>query len=491
MSGLDPTTLTVGLLGLFFVVLVGLAARKMVSGRPPEGDPPEELAPGDSAPATGDTLPGGPAAETPVDVPLLPVDGSPEASEPAEKRSLAEPTAVFEPESGPVAPGSETGPVSVVEPDAAPVVAEPESAPISVVEPDAAPVTAEAAAVVAEPDAAPVVADAAPVTAEVAAVAAEPEPEASSVTVERPPAETERTAMGRGLKKTRQGFMARLNAILFARELDEDLVDELEALLVTSDIGIRTTTKLLGDLREQLSNKEVKDPEAVRQRLKDRVLEIVSRPLPPLVWGKNPTVVMVIGVNGAGKTTTIGKLAARLKNEGRSVVLAAGDTFRAAAVEQLEVWGHRAEAAVVKGEEAADPASVIFEAIQRARGDSADVVLADTAGRLHTKVNLMEELKKVRRVMNKAYEGAPHEVLLVLDATNGQNAIAQAKRFKDAVEVDSIALTKLDGTAKGGVVVAICDDLELPVRYVGVGEQVQDLRDFDPEAFTEALFDRS
>ena len=387
MSGLDPITLTLGLLGLFFFILVGLAARKMVSGRLPEGDRPEELGSGKVA--------------LPADS-RVPVEGTSEAPPPAK---------------------------AAVSP------------PVS-----------------------------------------EPSPGTS--------AEDAQVAIRRGLQKTRQGFMSRLNELLFSRDLDEDLVDELEALLVTSDIGIRTAERLLRDLREQLSNQEVKDAETVRQRLKERVLEIVSRPLPALGWGQSPTVIMVIGVNGAGKTTTIGKLAARLKDEGRSVVLAAGDTFRAAAVEQLEVWGERAAATVVKGEEAADPSSVIFEAIQKARGDGADVVLADTAGRLHTKINLMEELKKVRRVMNKAYEGAPHEVLLVLDATNGQNAIAQAKQFKDAVEVDSIALTKLDGTAKGGVVVAICDDLELPVRYVGVGEQVRDLRDFDPEAFTEALFDR-
>ena len=291
-----------------------------------------------------------------------------------------------------------------------------------------------------------------------------------------------------GLTKTRKGFMARLNDLIFKRDLDEDLVDELEALLVTSDVGIKTTERLLRDLRGALSRNEISDPAVVRTRLRDQVSDIVHRDVPPIDWTLGPTVVMVIGVNGVGKTTTIGKLASRLTAEGKKVVLGAGDTFRAAAVQQLEVWGERAGAKVVKGDEGADPASVVFDAIQQAQRDEADVVLCDTAGRLHTKVNLMEELKKLRRVMNKAMPGAPHEVLMVLDATTGQNGINQAEQFKAAVEVSSIALTKLDGTAKGGVVVAICDTLGLPVRYVGIGEGAHDLRDFSPSEFVDALF---
>ncbi len=294
--------------------------------------------------------------------------------------------------------------------------------------------------------------------------------------------------MERGLEKTRKGFMARLNDLLFKSSFDEGLVDELESLMVTSDIGIRTTERLLGDLKAQLSKKEIKDAPAVRQRLRDKITEIVGLETKPIDWNHKPTVIMVIGVNGAGKTTTIGKLAARLTGEGKKVVLGAGDTFRAAAVEQLEVWGQRAKADVVKGQEKQDPSAVVFDAIQRAKSIGADVCICDTAGRLHTKINLMEELKKLKRVMQKAQDGAPHEVLLVLDATNGQNAISQAKQFKEAVEVNSIALTKLDGTAKGGVVVAICDDLGLPVRYVGIGEKVEDLRDFDAREFVDALF---
>ncbi len=320
----------------------------------------------------------------------------------------------------------------------------------------------------------------------------EPAPEPSLEETPEPPPEVPapRPAMRKGLEKTRKGFMAKLNGLLFKGNLDEDLVDELEALLVTSDIGIRTTERLLGDLRDRMSKKEIRDPEAVRTRLRETISEIVALPKKPLSLEHKPTVIMVIGVNGVGKTTTIGKLAARFVSEGKKVVLAAGDTFRAAAVEQLEVWGERAKADVIKGAEKADPSSVIFEAIQHAKRVEADVCLCDTAGRLHTKVNLMEELKKVNRVMNKAMEGAPHEVMMVLDATTGQNAITQANKFRQAVDkLDSIALTKLDGTAKGGVVVAICDDLQIPVRYVGIGEKVEDLRDFEPEEFVEALFD--
>lgn len=319
--------------------------------------------------------------------------------------------------------------------------------------------------------------------AEAAPDVATPEQEAAPQEDPAPP-----KAMREGLAKTRKGFMAKLNELIFKSDLDEDLVDELEGILVTSDVGIRTTERLLSELRSALSRKEISDPSVVRDRLRARISEIVHRDVPAIDWTRGPTVVMVIGVNGVGKTTTIGKLATRLIGEGKKVVLGAGDTFRAAAVEQLQVWGERSGATVVAGAEGADPSSVLFDAIQRAQSEKADVVLCDTAGRLHTKVNLMEELKKLRRVIDKAMPGAPHEVLMVLDATTGQNGISQAEQFKAAVEVSSIALTKLDGTAKGGVVVAICDTLGLPVRYVGIGEAAQDLRDFDPSEFVDALF---
>ena len=334
----------------------------------------------------------------------------------------------------------------------------------------------------------------------------EPEPPAPDVDeapapVEAPPEEvaeapgpatapeTDSQAMQRGLEKTRKGFMARLNGLLFGgRTIDPNLLDELEEILVTSDIGIKTTERLLGDLRGELSRHEIKDAATVQARLREKVGEILTIECPPLPVDGDPSVIMVIGVNGVGKTTTIGKLAARLCRDGKKVVLAAGDTFRAAAVEQLEIWGERSGATVVRGADGADPSSVIFEAIQTAKKEGADVCIADTAGRLHTKVNLMQELKKVRRVMDKAQPGAPHEVMLVLDATTGQNAITQAKQFTAAVTVSSIVLTKLDGTAKGGVVVAISDALRLPVRLIGVGEGVDDMRDFDAATFVEALF---
>lgn len=270
--------------------------------------------------------------------------------------------------------------------------------------------------------------------------------------------------------------------------MDAALLDELEEILVTADIGVRTTEKLLADMRASIGRKEMDDPGAVRERLKAAISSLVQVPAPAESPHESPRVIMVIGVNGVGKTTTIGKLAARFTSEGKKVVLAAGDTFRAAAAEQLEIWAERSGSRIVRGAENGDPASVIFEAVQAAKREGADICLADTAGRLHTKVNLMEELKKVHRVMGKAHPGAPHEVLLVLDATTGQNAITQAKQFKEAVDVTSLALTKLDGTAKGGVVVAICEELRIPVRYIGIGEAAEDLRDFDAAAFVDALF---
>ncbi|NVJ10758.1 signal recognition particle-docking protein FtsY, partial [Myxococcus sp. AM001] len=304
-------------------------------------------------------------------------------------------------------------------------------------------------------------------------------------------AEAGRT-LAQGLDKTRnQGFMARLNGLFGQqRQVDESVLAELEEILFTADIGVRTANHLVEVAREKLKRNELKDPERIKGLIRDEVARICDLPVPrSLEGGGPPHVVMVVGVNGAGKTTTIGKLAAKLTSEGKKVVLAAGDTFRAAATEQLDVWAERAQAQLVKGAEGTDPSAVIFEAIKKAKEEGADVIIADTAGRLHTKAPLMEELKKVKRVMDKALPGAPHEVLLVLDSTNGQNAIQQAKQFHEAVGVSAIALTKLDGTAKGGVVIGICDELKLPVVWVGVGEKVADLRRFEPREFVRALFD--
>ncbi|HXU82846.1 MAG TPA: signal recognition particle-docking protein FtsY [Polyangia bacterium] len=298
-------------------------------------------------------------------------------------------------------------------------------------------------------------------------------------------------ALSSGLARTRAGWVSRLGGLFSGKkEIDPALVDEIEKVLLTADIGVRTSQKLLEEIRGSLGRAEIKDPAAVWTYLRKRSAEILAIDAPPLDLDvSRPFVLLVIGVNGSGKTTTIGKLAAKLKEQGKSVLLAAGDTFRAAATEQLEIWGQRTGAPVVRGKEGADPSSVLFEAVKRAKAENIDVVIADTAGRLHTKTNLMEELQKVRRVIGKAQEGAPHETWLVIDSTSGQNAIAQAQMFTQAMAVTGIVLTKLDGTAKGGVILGITDQLKLPVRYIGVGERVEDLRDFDPEEFVDALLE--
>lgn len=314
-------------------------------------------------------------------------------------------------------------------------------------------------------------------------------PEKAEPKAPPPPKKTDAEAMRAGLSKTRTGFLGKLNALLGGDQgLDEETLEELETLLVTSDVGIKTATQIIAKLDDSLSKDEKKDPAAIRAKLEGLLREMLGDKVKPWTFDESPKVVMVIGVNGVGKTTTIGKLAARYAADGKKVLLGAGDTFRAAAVEQLEIWGTRADVPVVKGDEGADPASVIFNAVEQGKRQGVDVVLCDTAGRLQNKVNLMNELGKVRKVMNKAMEGAPHEVLMVLDATTGQNAISQAKKFSETVPVTSLALTKLDGTAKGGVVIAIAHELGIPVRFVGVGEGADDLRDFDPDDFVSGLF---
>src|SRR5215831_12999841 len=309
----------------------------------------------------------------------------------------------------------------------------------------------------------------------------------------RAEAEAGRT-LAAGLERTRgEGFMARLNG-LFSRgaAVDDGVLAQLEEILFTADIGVRTASELVDAARDRLKKRELGDVGRVKGLIRSEVERMVSLPRPESLQGGGPPhVTMVVGVNGAGKTTTIGKLAAKLTREGKKVVIAAGDTFRAAASEQLDIWADRANAILVRGPDGADPGAVVFDAVKRALADGADAVLVDTAGRLHTKTPLMEELKKVKRVLDKALPGAPHEVLLVLDATVGQNAIAQAKQFQDAVGVSGIALTKLDGTAKGGVVIGISDELKIPVTWVGVGEKIADLRPFDPHEFVEALFEPS
>ncbi len=291
-----------------------------------------------------------------------------------------------------------------------------------------------------------------------------------------------------GLSKTRKLLSTDIND-LFAgnRKIDDELLEDLEELLITSDIGVQTTQ----DLIETISKKSSKifGPDELKATLKEKILELLSlEPPTPRENTDKPHVIMVIGVNGVGKTTTIGKLASRAASSGKKVILVAADTFRAAAIEQLDIWSQRAGVDIIKHKENSDPAAVSYDGIEAAVARNADMVLVDTAGRIHTKVNLMEELKKIKRTISKKLPGAPHEVLLILDATTGQNALSQAKLFNDAIEVTGIALTKLDGTAKGGIAVSICSTLDIPLKYIGVGEKIEDLQEFDPVQFVDALF---
>ncbi len=294
-----------------------------------------------------------------------------------------------------------------------------------------------------------------------------------------------------GLQKTRKGFLRSLDQVFLGKkQLDDEMVARLEEVLVTADIGVKTAYELLENVTDRVKRRELGDSEAVISHLKALIKDILSGVEAPLRvgYGSGPFVVMALGVNGSGKTTTIAKIAARYQAAGRKVILAAGDTFRAAAVEQLQIWGDRTGCTVVKGKDKADPSSVAFEALEKALAENADLVLVDTAGRLHTRVPLMEELKKVSRTLGKKIPDAPHETLLVIDASMGQNAILQARTFNEAIPVTGIALTKLDGTSKGGVVVGISNELKIPVRYIGIGEKVDDLREFSANDFVEALF---
>jgi fused signal recognition particle receptor len=293
-----------------------------------------------------------------------------------------------------------------------------------------------------------------------------------------------------GLKKTKDGLVGRIDALVLGKkEIDADTLEELEEILITSDIGVKTTVELIRTLETRLGRNELKDGEALRTALKEEILRRLEAHHAVLdLSGKQPFVLLVIGVNGVGKTTTIGKLASRYSAGGARVLLAAADTFRAAAAEQLVAWGERSNVDVIRHKEGADPSAVAFDACKAAVARQVDILIIDTAGRLHTKVNLMEEMKKIRRIIDREIPGAPHETLLVLDAATGQNAVSQARLFKESAGVTGLALTKLDGTAKGGIVVAVSHEFALPVRYIGVGESIDDLRDFDPREFTDALF---
>ncbi len=292
-----------------------------------------------------------------------------------------------------------------------------------------------------------------------------------------------------GLKKTRTGIMSRMDGLFTRNLFDDQFYEELEEILIAADVGVETTLELVENLRRRVKETKAKEGAQVVELLKELILNIIGTEKSGLVEAaEKPTVILVLGVNGVGKTTTIGKLAARYQGDNKKVILAAGDTFRAAACEQLGVWAERTGCEMVKHQGGADPAAVLFDAVSAAKARNADVVLCDTAGRLHNKTNLMDELKKVYRVVGKAAPGAPHEVLLVLDATTGQNALAQAKVFNDAAPITGVVLTKLDGTAKGGIVIAVARALKVPVKFIGLGEKADDLQSFDPKEYVEGLF---
>lgn len=295
-----------------------------------------------------------------------------------------------------------------------------------------------------------------------------------------------------GLTKTRDQFVTKVEEILTGRrKIDDELYEELEEVLIRSDVGVNTSLELVERLRKEARKRKLQEAHELKAVLKELISEILGEEEALNLADRGPSILLVVGVNGVGKTTTIGKLAHYFRSEGKKVILAAGDTFRAAAIDQLEIWGQRAGVDVIKQREGADPAAVAYDAIQAAKSRNVDLVIMDTAGRLHNKVNLMEELRKVKRVIEREIPGAPHEVLLVLDATTGQNALQQAKLFQEVAGVTGIVLTKLDGTAKGGVVLGIQGETRIPVKWIGVGEGMEDLRPFIPQDFAEALFDRS
>ena len=292
-----------------------------------------------------------------------------------------------------------------------------------------------------------------------------------------------------GLEKTRQNITDRIDDLVNNYgEIDEDLLEELEEILITADIGMNLSVKLIDDLRNELRARKIKDPKFIKEVLKD-VIEARINQGQLIDFNASPQIIMVIGVNGVGKTTTIGKLAARFRNEGKTTLIAAADTFRAAAIDQLKIWGQRAEVDVIAHKEGADPGAVVFDAISAAKARNVDTLICDTAGRLHNKQHLMKELSKIFKIIANEYPDAKLEVILVLDATTGQNAINQARSFKEVANITGLAVTKLDGSAKGGFILGIQDELEIPVKLIGIGEQIDDLEDFDEDTFVKALLD--
>ena len=293
-----------------------------------------------------------------------------------------------------------------------------------------------------------------------------------------------------GLSKTKQSFNDKVNNVFSTfRKVDEELLEELEEALIMSDVGVETSTKIISKLRDRIKKQNIKEAEEVKQALREEIKNIFDEVDNSLHLDTKPSVILVVGVNGVGKTTSIGKIANRLKQDGKKVVIAAADTFRAAAVEQLEIWANRAGCPIVKKEEGADPASVVYDAIRKTKEENADVLICDTAGRLHNKKYLMDELEKIKRVIDKELPDASKEILLVLDATTGQNAILQVQAFKETVDITGLVLTKLDGTAKGGVVIGITNENHMPVKFIGVGEQIDDMEVFNSEDFVKAIIE--
>ncbi|MEX3174830.1 MULTISPECIES: signal recognition particle-docking protein FtsY [Serratia] len=409
-----------------------------------------------------------------------------------------EPVVVIEPEAVVVAEPEVLESEAVIEPESQVIapepVIEPEPEPIAVPEVEAIEPEPEPEAIAPEPEPLPASVALEPIIV-APAIIEEQQPEllAPAVTQEqeRPTKEGFFARLKRSLVKTKQNLGSGFIGLFRGKKIDDDLFEELEEQLLIADVGVETTSKIITSLTQHASRKQLKDAEALYGKLKEEMSEILAKVDQPLdVGGKNPYVILMVGVNGVGKTTTIGKLARQFQAEGKSVMLAAGDTFRAAAVEQLQVWGERNRIPVIAQHTGADSASVIFDAVQAAKARGIDVLLADTAGRLQNKAHLMEELKKIVRVMKKLDDQAPHEVMLILDASTGQNAVSQAKLFNEAVGLTGITLTKLDGTAKGGVIFAIADQFAIPIRYIGVGEGIEDLRPFKADDFIEALFAR-
>ena len=400
----------------------------------------------------------------------------------AEPVAITAPEPAVEPEPIASAPAVEPEPIVEPEPEVVETAVEPEPEP----EPEPLPANVALEPVIIVPAAVEIIEEQEPESTE----ADLPAP-AVNQEQERPTKEGFFARLKRSLVKTKQNLGSGFIGLFRGKKIDDDLFEELEEQLLIADVGVETTSKIITSLTQHASRKQLKDAEALYGKLKEEMSEILTKVEQPLdVGGKNPYVILMVGVNGVGKTTTIGKLARQFQAEGKSVMLAAGDTFRAAAVEQLQVWGERNRIPVVAQHTGADSASVIYDAVQAAKARGIDVLLADTAGRLQNKAHLMEELKKIVRVMKKLDDQAPHEVMLTLDASTGQNAVSQAKLFNEAVGLTGITLTKLDGTAKGGVIFAIADQFEIPIRYIGVGEGIEDLRPFKADDFIEALFAR-